>query len=60
MSFSSMFPYMCTVFSENPKLLQTKEPTNNSFTVPFGFQEIGIIFSLKMVHMYWNMLVDLI
>jgi hypothetical protein len=38
---------MYTVFRGNQKLLQTKEPTNNSFAVAFGFQETGIIFSLK-------------
>ena len=55
-----MFPYMYTVFRDNRKLLQTEEPTSNSFAVAFGFQETGIIFSLKMVHMYWNMLEKLI
>ena len=30
------------------KLLQTKEPINNSFAVAFGF----FVFSLKMVQVY--------
>jgi hypothetical protein len=51
---------MWTVFRENTKLQKTKEPTNNSFAVKFGFQEIGIIFPLQMVHMYRNMLEKLI
>jgi len=40
---------MCTIFRANTKPLRTKGPTNNSFVVAFDFQEIGIIFSLKMV-----------
>jgi len=38
------------------KLLLTKEPINKSFAAAFGF----FVFSLKVVHMYWNMLGKLI
>jgi len=41
------------------KLLQTKEPANNSFAAAFGFYwllRIGIAFSLKVVHVYLNMM----
>jgi len=37
------------------KLLQTKEPVHNSSARSIWFLRIGVVFSLKMVDMYWNM-----
>jgi hypothetical protein len=55
-----MFRYKCNIIREKTKLLQSKEPTSNRFAVAFGFQGIDIIFPLKIVHLYRNMLEKLI
>jgi len=39
---------------------QTKELISNIFAEAIGFLRISMVFSLKMVHMYWNMLEKLI
>jgi len=48
------------VYLVNDEVVQTKEPINNSLAVAFGLLSTGNIFSLKMVHMYWDMLKRLI